>query len=143
MDSILEYLPFIIAILYFVFGRKKKDVKQKPKRQQRKPSNPTTTTPSLDDILKELRGEVAKAVPKKMPPPTPVESENPKIDIVDHQYDFRPEYEHHADTGPSIEDIHEEIDEDRVVGTSIINASEIDARQLIIMDAILNPPYKY
>ncbi len=63
-----------------------------------------------------------------------------KIKIEDHQYDFRPEYEHHADTGKDIKQIRQEMSDNKLSKSKEVKGSGIDLKQAIIYDAILNRP---
>lgn len=148
MDNFFELLPFIIGIAYFLFsGRKKK--KDSPKRSYESPKT-DTSTPSIEDILRELTGEKPsqKAIKPDIPAYEDVEREEmiwerkptPKIKVeVDDTY-VDP-YEHHSDTGKSLNLIREELEEEMNL-TPKPTVVEFDLRQAIINDAILNRPYQ-
>ncbi|MGB0851212.1 MAG: hypothetical protein ACPGTP_08185 [Bacteroidia bacterium] len=142
MEDLFKFIPIALWLLYKLVGSGKSK-EQKPKQRKKPASRPQTTkkTPSLEEILRELSGEQK---PKPSPKPAPVQrqslaDERKKIDIVDHQYDFRPEYEHHADTGEDIADIKEKIRREKFKEEEVVEA-EIDIRQAVIYDTILNRP---
>ncbi len=148
MEDLFKFIPVALWILYKIFGSSKSK-EQKPKRRnnpQPKQAQPTT---SLEDILKELSGESSK---KQKPIPAPVakatkmkrsslaeERKRESIKLVDHQYDFRPEYEHHADTGESLQNIREGIEEVKGI-TLEEEVSNFDLRQAVIAQTILTRP---
>jgi hypothetical protein len=143
MEDLGRFIPIILAILYFLFGRSKEN-KQTPKGTAKpaKRKAPNQNTTSLEDILRELRGETTvattqKEVKEEVETFTPHTAKKPrktsKIDIVDHQYDFVPEYEHHADTGPKLAVIRQKINDAQ-------GAHEFDLRQAVIAQAILTRP---
>jgi len=143
----MEYLKYIVIIGFLAYrflnsGKKTQEsTKNRSKPFKRTPSSQKSG--SLEDILKELSGELTMAE-KKTPPKEEEyqslakERSNRKIEIEDHQYDFRPEYEHHADTGPSISSIRSEIKKEQ----SIEEEGEIDfdLREAILAETILNRP---
>ena len=143
-------IKFIIigAILLVRLYLRSKKTQENPNRspsRQNNPRKPVATTPSLEEILKELSGEVKSQMPEAEPvytPPVQTRSqrEREKIEIEDHQYDFRPEYEHHADLdGPSLAEIRGEIKE-----TQNLEEEEeeitFNFRKAIIAETILNRP---
>ncbi|PCJ65224.1 MAG: hypothetical protein COA58_10205 [Bacteroidetes bacterium] len=147
MDDLGQYVKYIIiglVLAFRLFGRSKKkqqNTNQAP-RQNKKPIKPLVTSSSLDDILRELSGEPKRSAEVAVPEPvakTENNRERKKIDIVDHQYDFRPEYEHHSDTGPSIDTIREDIVEIQDVDEER-GESDFDLRQAIIAQTILTRP---
>lgn len=142
MEDLFKFIPIALWLLYKLVGSGKSK-EQKPKQRKKPASRPQTTkkTPSLEEILRELSGEQK---PKPSPQPASVQqkariNEKKKIDFVDHQYDFRPEYEHHADTGEDLADIKEEIRREKFEEEEVVQ-QEIDIRQAIIYDTILNRP---
>jgi len=138
MEDFFKFIPIALWVLYKIFGGSKSN-EQKAKPKQKKRPN-TTSTPSIEDILKELSGDfTAEKKVKPVKAKKKKESKRKKIEIDDHQHDFRPEYEHHADTGPSLESIKEEM---KVVelGDEPNGSPEISLRDAIIYDAILNRP---
>ena len=110
MDNFFELLPFIIGILYFVFGRNKK-TKESPKTpSNRKPK--TSTRPSLEEVLRELTGDI---VPEEKPKAVPVQEyipEEPKA--IAKEEVFEDPIDHHADTGKSLAEIKQKIREEKV-----------------------------
>jgi hypothetical protein len=138
MEDFLKFIPFILYGLYKLYSSKesKPTPKSNPKRVKR--NAPVPSTPSLEEILKKLTGEAPT-------PNTPVDvprekvKANKKIEIVDHQYDFRPEYEHRAETGPSLDKIRKNLEvsvPDEVDNEDVV----FDVRQAIIAQTILNRP---
>ena len=145
MDELLKFLPIVLYVLYRLFsGGKKKQPRPKPqKRKQDRPKRTTTSTPSLEDILRELSGEPAKKVeaqPEPRPKPKLKRTRRP-IEIEDHSKEILVDYNHDADTGPDIKTIRQELDEERGIKKSESSDVEFDLRQAIINDAILNRPY--
>ena len=138
MEEYFKFIPVALWVLYKIFGgskSKEQKPKQRTQRQSRPKSNPAT--PSIEDILRELSGGTKKKEPSvKMAAP---ETQSKKIEIVDHQYDFRPEYEHHADTGPNLDQIKKEIKREKHIAEKT-EPVEIDLRKAVIYDAILNRP---
>ena len=148
MDNFFELLPFIIGILYFVFGGRKKK-KESPKPNHRQPKR-TSNTPSIEDILKELTGESSQRRPEPEPVHTPDYELDPWESAVDERIRVSEEnatdvyvdqYDHNADTGESIEKIHEEILEEQHLVYDT-NERDFDLRTAIINEAILNRPYQ-
>jgi hypothetical protein len=142
MDDFLKFLPIVLYLLYRAFAPSKKK-EQKPKQRPMRPKNPPRQSPNLEDILRELTGETKATEPEpefvEVPTPKSKSRSREKLEFEDHQYDFRPEYEHHADTGKDLKEIKQEIKEEKGISTPV--ASEVDLRQAIIYDAILNKPY--
>lgn len=143
MDEFLKFLPLIAYVVYrIVAGGKKTQEKRKVKpRTQSKPKpKPKTSTPSLEDILRELSGESRQQAKPIVQKPKPKKRVRQKIDIVDHSKDERIEYVHDANTGKSVSAIREEILEEQGLDKSEEHI-EIDLKQAIIYDAILNRPH--
>jgi hypothetical protein len=141
MDELLKFLPIILYVLYRLFGgSKKKQPEPKPQRQkQERPKRPNTSTPSIEDILRELSGETSKKEePKRISKP---KRERKSIEIVDHSKDVRVDYNHDADTGPNLKEIRKELDEEKGLRDAD-DKIEFDLRQAVINDAILNRPYR-
>lgn len=139
-----EYLKYIIIgaflLIRFILANKKKQDIANTTTSPKKNRRPQASTTSLDDILRELTGETVKQ--KKAPKPAvakPKQSE--KIVIEDHQYDFRPEYEHHADLdGPSLEEIRSDIAKDQRLEVEHTDLENFNLRQAIIAQTILTRP---
>jgi hypothetical protein len=92
----------------------------------------------LDDILREFTGESPRQ--EEQPKPAVVKSQKAeKVELEDDQYDFRPEYEHHADTGPSLQKIRLEITKEQGLEEHD-DADNFDLRQAIIAQTILTRP---
>jgi hypothetical protein len=145
MDEIGSYIKYIIiaGILAFRFfaGSKKKEQlpNKRPKSSKRKGTSTSST--SLEDILSELSGESREPEPVHSPKQRTVRN---KIEIEDHQYDFRPEYEHHADTDLDLSEVQSEIRKSQGLGRIQLEEEygevDFDARQAIIAETILNRP---
>jgi type IV secretory pathway VirB10-like protein len=141
MDNIAELIPFIIAILYFVFGRGKKK-KNAPNPNRPKPAKkPSTATTSLEDILRELSGETApkpkpkpatKPQPAYVAPPQPIESDP---DYMAAEYN---KISHH-NSDKDIATIRKEIDEATRRENKKVEIP-FDLKDAIIYDAIMNRP---
>ncbi len=145
MEDASQYYKFIPLILYIVYkifgGGKKKEQKPKPRPVLQKKTEPKRPSP-IEELLRELSGEpeaklkpVVETVPQKSK-----RAKSNKIKIEDHQYDFRPEYEHHADTGKDIKQIRQEMSDNKLSKSKEVKGSGIDLKQAIIYDAILNRP---
>lgn len=146
MEEYYKYIPVALYVLYLLFGRGKKS-KEKGKPAQRRPQQREEKRGSgrtLEDILRKLEEEaesqfetVAKPVRKK-------ERINPesksRINIVDHQNDNVADYSHHADTGRTMAQIRAEMDRASGKDKETVGM-EVDLRQAVIYDAILNRPY--
>ena len=149
MDNFFELLPFIIGILYFVFGKGKKK-KESPKPRHPRPKT-SSSTPSIEDILRELTGESPQ---KSKPEPEPVYTPEPETPVPfepvyegrksletiqpEVKKDASGDYEHSSAKMKALELVDfVELDDDEDEGPSI----EIDLRQAVIYDAILNRPY--
>lgn len=137
MDDLIKFLPIVLYLIYRAFSAGKgKEEKVKPRPIQQK--KPTKQPSSIEDILRELREEI---VPEEKPKPVVAKKKAPsKIEIQDHQYDFRPEYEHHAKKSKSLAVIRTEIAEDQNNEPVLLDADSVDLRQAVIYDAILNRP---
>ena len=140
----------ILAVRLYLRSKKTQENSNGAPRQRNNPRKPVATTPSLEEILKELSGETKQNHETPTPQqeytrPASRQPEREKIEIEDHQYDFRPEYEHHADIdGPSIQEIRKEISESQqLVATEVTEEKpelEFDIRQAIVAETILNRP---
>ncbi|MBT8326177.1 MAG: hypothetical protein KJP21_00555 [Bacteroidia bacterium] len=148
MEDFLKFLPIVLWLLYKAFGsgkKKEQKPKQRPVRQKKQPKHSAT----LEEILKELSGE---STSKPVEPTVPEQSikeykaakeesrSNEKIELVDHQYDFMPEYEHHADTGPDLNEIREEIELEKLSYVEEDYRVDINLRDAIVYETILNRP---
>ena len=153
MEDLFKFIPIALWIIYkLVGGGKKKERKPNSRPKPAKRNTPEKSTPSLDDILRELSGEkTTNKTETSVPPAQPVyetlaqQREREKIEIEDHQYDFRPEYEHHADVGESLTELREDIRESQGLGTKGLEESTedevgFDLKQAIIAQTILARP---
>lgn len=123
-----------------MFGGKRKQRKTNSPQKRQKPA-PTQSSPSLEDILRELTGEVTK--PKPEPQPVPVYEPEPEVVKKKEESKFH-DYDHNADTGSSMAEIRQEILEEKYRDFELEEegkAIEFDVRQAIIQEAILNRPY--
>lgn len=151
MEDLIKFIPIALYVAYKLFGGSKKK-EQKPNSRPKSTKRKTTqkSTPSLQDILRELSGE--KVPQKEVQPKVEKEYESiveqrkrERIKIEDHQYDFRPEYEHHADVDLNLAEVRAEISRSQglKVETAEDNKREavgFDLRQGIIAQTILNRP---
>ncbi len=151
MEDFIKFIPIVLYLAYRFFGGdKKKEQKPNSRPKPAKRKTPQKSTPSLEDILRELSGE---KVPQRevAPEPEPVyetvaqQRKRERIEIEDHQYDFRPEYEHHADVDLDLAEVREEIS--RAQGLKVESNEDtptesgvFDLRQAIIAQTILNRP---
>lgn len=136
MDELIKFLPIVLYLVYRAFSAGKgKEEKPKPRPvEQKKPARKPST---IEDILRELREETMD-VPK--PQPVVQKKKAPtKIKFEDHQYDFVPEYEHHAKESKPLSKIRLEIAEDQRALPEV-DAEDFDLRQAVIYDAVLNRP---
>lgn len=138
MDELIKFLPIVLYLVYRAFSAGKgKEEKPKPRPVQQK--KPQKQPSSIEDILRELRQEVLQEEPEYAPVVT--KKQKPaKIKIEDHQYDFVPEYEHHGKKGKSLSKIRLEIAEDQNNVLVDFDTDNINLRQAVIYDAILNRP---
>lgn len=137
MEDFFKYIPIALWVLYKIYGRSKSN-EQKTKSKQKKGRN--SSTPSLEDIFKELSGDLTKEKPVK---PVNRKKKNPepkKINIQDQQDDFRLEYEHQADAGLISEHTKDQLEVVKMEEDEAEGKSQIDLREAIIYDAILNRP---
>ena len=148
MDEIGSYIKYIIIAVFLAFrffaGSKKKEELPNKRSKSSKRTSTTKSTSSLEDILRDLSGETARQ-PKLAPiAKTMSNSKGSKIDIEDHQYDFRPEYEHHADTKLDLAEVRAEIRESQGLGRIQVEEDygevDFDLRAAIIAEAILTRP---
>lgn len=145
MDEIGSYIKYIIiaVILAFRFfaGSKKKEQLPNKRTKSAKRKGTDESRTSLEEILKELSGEPSKSEPVPVPKREPVRS---KIELEDHQYDFRPEYEHHADVDLDLFEVQSDIRESQGLGRIQLEEDygevDFDVRQAIIAEAILTRP---
>jgi hypothetical protein len=142
MDELLKFLPILLYVLYRLFssGKKKQPTSKPQKRKQERPKRTSTSTPSIEDILRELSGEPKqKEEPKPVPKPKQKRTRKP-IEIVDHSKDLRVDYNHDADTGPSLQVLRSEMNKEKGLDNEKVEV-DFDLRQAIINEAILNRPY--
>ena len=148
MEDLLKFLPIVLWLIYKFFGsgkKKEQKPKQRPVREKKQPKHSAT----LEEILRELSGEnTAKPAEPEVPELTVKEykasqddkREKKKIELVDHQYDFMPEYEHHADTGPDMKEMRLELDSSKKAFVEDDYRVDINLRDAIVYETILNRP---
>jgi hypothetical protein len=145
MEDLLRFIPFVLYGLYLLFGKSKKN-KQTPQStsQPSKSSTSSSSTPTLQDILRELSGQeapapVAESKPKAQKQLT-LAQEREKIEIIDHQYDFRPEYEHHSSKHTVTKEPLKGITLLRVEEEEEKEIEPFDLYQAVVAQTILNRP---
>ena len=146
MEDLFKFIPIVLWLIYkFAGSGKGKEVKPKQRKKPQNSPSASQRKQNLEDILRELSGEKTPK-PQVEVQPEPVRQtrgttrkKRQKIDIVDHQYDFRPEYEHHADV-----DLDLKVVRSHVAGTADINGGEedfdFDYLSEIIAQTILERP---
>lgn len=130
----------ILGILYFIFrasGNKEKSAK-KPGQRPQQSSEGGGSTPSIEDILRELTGEA----PRTTQPP--VEHKMNKVKKVKPVVVEQNEHEKYRETVAARQTkrpikIVEELPK---VDLEQTESFEFDLRQAVINDAILNRPYQ-
>ena len=138
MDN-FELIAFVIGILYFLFGSSKKK-KERPKPHHRAPKR-TESTPSLEDILRELTGQQTLTKPQVEEQPvhelekTQQAKPKPAEEVA-----YTDPLVHHARTGKPISAIRKEIRKEKGLEVET-STTEFDLRQAVINDAILRRPY--
>ena len=146
MEDLLKFIPIVLWLLYkFAGSGKGKEVKPKQHKKREKSPTPVHTKSNLEDILRELAGE--KKPEKEMQVhPEPVREarqgdrkQTKKIEIVDHQYDFRPEYEHHADVDLDLTAVRSDIARAQHIKQDE-EEFDFDLRSAIIAKTILERP---
>jgi hypothetical protein len=142
MEDFLKFIPIALYVLYKIFGERKK-TEQSPLNTPSKPKrkSPSQNTTSLEDILRELSGEM-KPEPKQVIQKT--EAKSNKIEIVDHQFDTLPAYEHHARVAKNTTKERQQVNRIKSLDDEeyeeILDAEAFDLRQAIIAQTILVRP---
>lgn len=148
MEDLLKFIPIALFLAYKLFGSsKKKEQKPNSRPKPTKRNTPSQSTPSLEDILRELSGEKSP-VKKEIPVPEPVretlaqERKREQIEIGDHQYDVRPEYEHHADVGSDMSKVRSKIRKSQgmIEEEQNVSSADFNLKQAIIAQVILTRP---
>lgn len=140
MEDYIKFIPIALYVIYkLVGGSKKKE--QKPQKTRKAGKSTSAPTTSLEDILRELTGQEPAAA---KPEPTPSRARHKKIEMVDHQHDFRPEYEHHADTELDLAEVRADIRKSQGLGRIEVEEEyddvDFDLRAAIIAETVLNRP---
>ncbi|MBI1305033.1 MAG: hypothetical protein GC181_00300 [Bacteroidetes bacterium] len=133
----VKILGLFAVALYYLFSKVSSESKNTPKKSQ--PKRPGNNPTSLEEILRELSNQTQTK--SSSTPPKPVESRNRKKLSHNHEQEeyLRPEWEAEPKSKPvikvkSIEKIEmEPLDH---------HEHDIDLKQAIIYDAILNRPYR-
>lgn len=139
MEDYIKYIAIGAFLLFrFILAGKKKQESANKTTSGNKNQNPQRSTPSLDDILREFTGESSRQE-EELKPVVVKSQEAKKLEVEEDQYDFRPEYEHHADTGASLKKIRLEITKEQELEEHD-DAENFDLRQAIIAQTILTRP---
>ena len=148
MEDLLKFIPIALFLAYKLFGgSKKKEQKPNSRPKPNKRNAPSQSSPSLEDILRELSGEKSP-VKKVVPAPEPVretlaqERKREQIEIGDHQYDVRSEYDHNADVGSDRSKVRAKIRKSQGIIEEEQNeySADFNLRQALIAQVILTRP---
>ena len=146
MENFYKFLPVFFWLLYKAYKANKK-TQQFPKsssnQDKRKKSSPKL--PSFDEILREMmEGKTEETNSKEIDEEVEVESPNRAFEVPEAEYleeqDAISENEYRVDTGPTVEEVREDISE--IQGVEIDNQldSSFDLKSAVIADTILNRP---
>jgi hypothetical protein len=148
MEELLKFIPIVLFLVYKLFGgSKKKEQKPNSRPKPTKRNVPSQSTPSLEEILRELSGEKP---PSKQVVPSPEsvretlaqERKREQLEIGDHPYDVRPEYEHRTDVDTDTSELRSTIT--KVQGLTEeeqnVTSAEFNLRQAVIAQVILARP---
>jgi len=146
MENFYKFLPVFFWLLYKAYKANKK-TQQFPKsssnQDKRKKSPPKL--PSFDEILREMmEGKTEETNSKEIDEEVEVESPNRAFEVPEAEYleeqDAISENEYRVDTGPTVEEVREDISE--IQGVEIDNQldSSFDLKSAVIADTILNRP---
>jgi len=145
MENFYKFLPVFFWLLYKAYKANKK-TQQFPKsssnQDKRKKSSPKL--PSFDEILREMmEGKTEEKNLKEID--EEVESPNQAFEVPEAEYleeqDVISENEYRVDTGPTVEEVREDISE--IQGVEIDDNqsdSPFDLKSAVIADTILNRP---
>ena len=147
MENFYKFLPVFFWLLYKAYKANKK-TQQFPKsssnQDKRKKSPPKL--PSFDEILREMmEGKTEETNSKEIDEEVEVESPNRAFEVPEAEYleeqDAISENEYRVDTGPTVEEVREDISE--IQGVEIDDNqsdSPFDLKSAVIADTILNRP---
>lgn len=147
MENFYKFLPVFFWLLYKAYKANKK-TQQFPKsssnQDKRKKSSPKL--PSFDEILREMmEGKTEETNSKEIDEEVEVESPNRAFEVLEAEYleeqDVISENEYRVDTGPTVEEVREDIFE--IQGVEIDDNqpdSPFDLKSAVIADTILNRP---
>jgi len=147
MENFYKFLPVFFWLLYKAYKANKK-TQQFPKsssnQDKRKKSSPKL--PSFDEILREMmEGKTEETNSKEIDEEVEVESPNRAFEVPEAEYleeqDAISENEYRVDTGPTVEEVREDISE--IQGVEIDDNqsdSPFDLKSAVIADTILNRP---
>lgn len=147
MENFYKFLPVFFWLLYKAYKANKK-TQQFPKsssnQDKRKKSSPKL--PSFDEILREMmEGKTEETNSKEIDEEVEVESPNRAFEVPEAEYleeqDVVSENEYRVDTGPTVEEVREDIFE--IQGVEIDDNqpdSPFDLKSAVIADTILNRP---
>ena len=147
MENFYKFLPVFLWLLYRSYKANKK-TQQFPKsssnQDKRKKSSPKL--PSFDEILREMmEGKTEETNSKEIDEEVEVESPNRAFEVPEAEYleeqDVISENEYRVDTGPTVEEVREDIFE--IQGVEIDDNqpdSPFDLKSAVIADTILNRP---
>ena len=147
MENFYKFLPVFFWLLYKAYKANKK-TQQFPKsssnQDKRKKSSPKL--PSFDEILREMmEGKTEETNSKEIDEEVEVESPNRAFEVPEAEYleeqDVISENEYRVYTGPTVEEVREDIFE--IQGVEIDDNqpdSPFDLKSAVIADTILNRP---
>jgi hypothetical protein len=146
MENFYKFLPVFLWLLYRSYKANKK-TQQFPKsssnQNKRKKSSPKH--PSFDEILREMmEGKTEETPSKEIDEEVEVESHNQAFEVPEAEYLEEQgaifENEHRVDTGPTVEEVREDISEIQEVEIDNQPDSSFDLKSAVIADTILNRP---
>ena len=154
MENFYKFLPVFFWLLYKAYKANKK-TQQFPKSSsnpdKRKKSPPKL--PSFDEILREMMREKPENAPKETYEEVEAENFDEEVEVESSKQAFEvpeaeyleeqeaiSENEHSIDTGPTLEEVRDDISE--IQGVEIDNQSNstFDLKSAVIADTILNRP---
>ncbi len=141
MEDLLRFIPFILYGLYLLFGKRKekKLTAQKTSQPVKRKTQPTST-PTLAEILQELRGEYHSQPVEEEPNVRSIEN----VEKEERQHDFAQENKVAEAKKASLKRAKKELE--TLLVEEEINDDDIDfdLRQAIIAQTILTrPTYSY
>ena len=146
MDDIFKFLPFALYVVYLLFRKGKKSEENpnrrtRPERRAPRPRSKPVT--SLEDILRRIEEEAEEYV-RPEPEPAPVQpkvEKQPEVVVeVAPSSGLHQDMSHHVNTGKNMATLRAEMEAKQNLAVDI-DVMEVDLKQAVLYDAILNRPY--